>query len=471
MSDYANFPVVFWLAVAVLLLLLMEVFLRWKEPWTKPAFLVYGTVGAWYLGDLIYSGIAEFSGQFGPDILNAALGQVILFLLGYRGFVQVVVPRFIKNLPRRDSPPRIDQRSLAGLLKASSWLWLFFFLLGLSMYANWQVLAILWPPSEPNGKVGLFVRPGVGSGIDFLTSAIGYVYLSLCTMFGVFFVLCTGASRYMALCLMIVSWPYFWFDRTRNTMLALLMPAVLCYMLFGRSTWKIKIIICAALLFLVDLWFVGVMHYRENYGSTSQILDFSASSGTKMEGLDMLSELCWMDFLVEQGAYKPNMGQRYFAEIANAVPRTFWPDKPKIGFDYALARGYGNNNQDSNSEVTATIATGMIGQGVANFGLFFGVLAAAFLMSLWTGILTRLWQQSDLLPRLLLYMLGCGLTFNMGRDITLLVLWPFVFGYLGILIWEKYFMRQPPQLKKANGLRAKSVSALAQRTKREMRAR
>jgi hypothetical protein len=32
-------------------------------------------------------------------------------------------------------------------------------------------------------------------------------------------------------------------------------------------------------------------------------------------------------------------------------------------------------------------------------------------------------------------MVGMVLTFNMGRDITLLVLYPFVFGYL-ILIWR-----------------------------------
>ncbi len=108
-----------------------------------------------------------------------------------------------------------------------------------------------------------------------------------------------------------------------------------------------------------------------------------------------------------------------------------------IGMDYAFARGFGGNN-DSAAGVYATIATGMIGQGVANFGRFFGVLAAAFLMTCWTGFLSRLWLQRDRLPRLFLFIVGCGLTFNMGRDITLLVLWPFCFGLIGVWIWEKF---------------------------------
>jgi ABC-type Mn2+/Zn2+ transport system permease subunit len=37
---------------------------------------------------------------------------------------------------------------------------------------------------------------------------------------------------------------------------------------------------------------------------------------------------------------------------------------------------------------------------------------------------------------LLLYAIGLVLTFNMGRDITLLVIYPFVFGWL-LLWWNK----------------------------------
>ena len=32
--------------------------------------------------------------------------------------------------------------------------------------------------------------------------------------------------------------------------------------------------------------------------------------------------------------------------------------------------------------------------------------------------------------RMLLFFIGCVLTFNLGRDITLITLYPFVFGYV-----------------------------------------
>ena len=117
------------------------------------------------------------------------------------------------------------------------------------------------------------------------------------------------------------------------------------------------------------------------------------------------------------------------------VPRTIWPGKPRIGYDYAIARGLKNTNMQGEF-VLATVSTGMIGQGVHNFGTFFGVIAAAVIMACWTGFLAKLWLQRDQLPRAALFMVGVGLTFNMGRDITLLVLWPFVFGYLGLRLYE-----------------------------------
>jgi hypothetical protein len=77
----------------------------------------------------------------------------------------------------------------------------------------------------------------------------------------------------------------------------------------------------------------------------------------------------------------------------------------------------------------------MIGQGVVNFGLILGPIAAALLMSIWVAVLARLDLRGDI-GRLLLCTVGLILTFNMGRDITLFVLYPFVFGYMLLLAWE-----------------------------------
>ena len=139
--------------------------------------------------------------------------------------------------------------------------------------------------------------------------------------------------------------------------------------------------------------------------------------------------------MIKNGSYRPNWGARYFAELVNPIPRSLWSGKPLIGIDYAVARGmaYGNQNAASGG-VAASISTGMIGQGVVNFGGFFGPIAAAVIMALWSAILARQDRLGNNISHLLLYSIGLVLTFNMGRDITLLVIYPFVFAWLLIKV-------------------------------------
>ena len=122
------------------------------------------------------------------------------------------------------------------------------------------------------------------------------------------------------------------------------------------------------------------------------------------------------------------------------IPRAIWPSKPFIGIDYAKWRGLEDPNYELG--VVATISTGMIGGGVLNFGPFFGPVAAGIIMALWTALLIRWWQQRNSLPRLVFFMLGTGLTFNLGRDITLLVLWPVVFAYCFVRLIEIWTSKQ-----------------------------
>src|SRR5258707_4788667 len=91
----------------------------------------------------------------------------------------------------------------------------------------------------------------------------------------------------------------------------------------------------------------------------------------------------------------------------------------------------------------------MMSGGFLNFGAIFGQIAAGIIMALWTGLLIRWWQQRNSLLRLMLFMLGAGLTFNLGRDITLLVLWPVVFAYCFVRlieIWTAKPSRAAPQI-------------------------
>jgi hypothetical protein len=46
------------------------------------------------------------------------------------------------------------------------------------------------------------------------------------------------------------------------------------------------------------------------------------------------------------------------------------------------------------------------------------------------AILARQDLKGEKTGRMLLFFIGCVLTFNLGRDITLITLYPFVFGYI-----------------------------------------
>ena len=71
------------------------------------------------------------------------------------------------------------------------------------------------------------------------------------------------------------------------------------------------------------------------------------------------------------------------------------------------------------------------------FGSSFGVLAAALLMATWAAILARQDLKGEKTGRLLLYMVGMVLTFNLGRDITLITLYPFLFGFIMLVVFSR----------------------------------
>ncbi|HZD08897.1 MAG TPA: hypothetical protein VE176_11655, partial [Candidatus Limnocylindrales bacterium] len=164
----------------------------------------------------------------------------------------------------------------------------------------------------------------------------------------------------------------------------------------------------------------------------------------RQTGLNMIQELCFANAYLDFGAGSPAYGGRYLNELVNFVPRAIWPSKPLIGIDYAKWRGL--ESPDSELGVFATVSTGMIGGGILNFGQIFGPVAAGILMALWTGLLVRWWEQRKSLLRLVLFMLGAGLTFNLGRDISLLVLWPVIFAYFFVRLAEIWATRRFGQL-------------------------
>lgn len=421
--------------------------------WGLPACMVLATVSVWYVGDVFYNDLDVYLETIGQASIEAAWWQVLCFVVAFGVLVQPV-HRLVNGRLREKTSQTMayletDVLRTLGLQSRID-------VLGRALLVAWLGLTAIGLLRVEGDAVGLFApylgeksdpwgRGQIGGGFSALISLAGYLQLFLTASFGVLAALAINRrTRNMALLVCFLAMPFYVFDRTRNTMLAAVFPGVLAFVFFRlRSGLLTKGLVLVGGFLVVDFWFSIVMANRSGtdfdiQGALAGQSNRADEANVRHEGLNMLEELAWIDHFMETGAYVPNMGQRYFAEFVNPVPRALWKNKPKIGLDYAVARGQSASGPDG--EVTATISTGMIGQGVVNFGKILGPMAAAVLMALWVALLAR----QDLLgtepARMILYGVGFILTFNMGRDITLLVIYPFLFG-LGLFQLWQYFQK------------------------------
>lgn len=235
-------------------------------------------------------------------------------------------------------------------------------------------------------------------------------------------------------------------------MLVVIMPGILTWgLLVIRGGLVKKGLVLGVCFLMVNAWLGFVISNRSSLAIVDALHEkgFSLSGQEKVhhEGLNMYEELCWVNLLISKGDYHPNWGARYFAEAVNIIPRAFWAGKPLIGIDYARARGQGID--DGQAGVGGTVSTGVIGQGVVNFGGLLGPMAAAFLMSLWVAILARVDLDPKRVGGIPLLGLGLILTFNLGRDISFIVLYPFVFSVM--LFWLLDRTQVKPAVKNPSG--------------------
>lgn len=440
-EQLSNAPWSFWLQMIVSLTLVGEAVRCWHAPWAKPALVVYGTVLFWYSGDYLTSNEADYL-VFKEATVTLGFLQVILFLFCFRW----LLPRLSKHFSKEPLAAR-RRRILAGRMRPTGsfsqrFLWSILLLLilgwilvlGIGVYHAENLWpALIWPPLHYE-KVGMYPLTAMGSGNSFIFAAVGYIHLLIATMFGVLAVIGRGSLRWIAAVMVCLSWPYFWFDRARNKMLALIIPAFGAYWIASRRPLAVKVAVTIVIVVATGFWFAKVMASRSGEGMTA-FASQEERGDSRQLGQDMLKELCWVNTFLREGSLKPNWGARYVAELANPIPRALWAGKPTVGIDYSILRGFGGG-EDLHG-VYATVSTGMIGQGCVNFGRFFGVVAAAGLFALWAAFLSRLWIQRASPLRFALFVIGLGLTFNTGRDLTFLVLFPFVFGYLAVVAYER----------------------------------
>src|SRR6266496_6155925 len=423
----------FWLTAIVLLVLTVESFIKLlKRDSFGITIAVYVTIFAWYFVDPFIN--PEQYDYLPSFLLEQSYGQVLLFLIGFRLFTPVAT----RWIVRRRSAGVFDTRlTPEQILLGAGAIWLGLFAIGIYRMDG-DVLGAVFPIDSRAG-VTMWGREAVSSSASgFLVASAAYLFNAVTAFLGVLvFFQRSTFWRCIAGAMFAITLPYFFFEGARSHFLAAILPFILTYLFYGRHAIVIKFVILAVTFVCLDQGFKFVTAFRgtgfrEALAAENpyQLMD----EDLRQSGLNMIQELCFANAYLESGAASPGYGGRYLNELLNVVPRVIWPSKPLIGIDYAKWRGM----EDPNSElgVFATVSTGVIGGGVLNFGKILGPVAAGILMALWTGLLIRWWEQRKSLLRLVLFMLGAALTFNLGRDISLLVLWPVIFAYFFVRFAE-----------------------------------
>src|SRR5947208_8960555 len=442
--------ITFYLAAVVLLVLTAESCIRLLNRDSFGITVgVYVTVFAWYFVDPF---INPASYDYLPSsLLGQSYGQVLLFLIGFRVFTPVAM-RWI--LRRRSSGIFDTRLTPEQILKAAGALWLVLFLIGIYRMDG-DVMGAVFPIDSRAGMT-MWAREAVSSsGSGFLVASGAYLFNAVTAFLGVLiFFQRSTAWRLLAGARFAITFPYFFLAGARSHFLAAVVPFIITYLFYGRHPLIIRLTILAVAFVCLNEGFKFVVAFRDSGGYRDVLASENPyemmSEDARPSGLNMIQELCFVDVYLQSGSTSPAYGGRYLNELLNFIPRVIWPSKPMIGIDYAKWRGF-ESVHDENGElgVNATISSGMIGGGVLNFGQIFGPVAAGILMALWIGVLIYWWEQRKSLLRLALFMLGAGLTFNLGRDISLLVLWPVIFAYCFVRLaemWATRRFRELPQL-------------------------
>jgi hypothetical protein len=434
--EFSRLPLPYWLCAALIIVALVFAVRQRHLLWV-PAFVgVLGTVAAWYMVEPLY--FEDFLFNFSSDAVDTAYTCLLVFLVTFLVTTPLAVG-MLQPGPEREShgqfsitPEQIAPRVVL--------LWLALLAIGV-FRMNGDVLGALFPIG---GRVGasMWSRDAAeGAGASgFLVSAGAYLYILALGFLGLLIPIVRKPSvRWLLVACIVISWPYAILQGSRHVTLAVIMPMVIAFLLLGFRSPLARIVVAVLSFMALDFLMRAVIDLRDVGFDAGNFKDIEEA---KHLGLNMASELVYVAGFVQARVIEISYGGGYLAELLNVVPRAIWENKPLIGIDYAIARGFGGG--DSDIGVVATISTGMVGQGVANFGLWFGPAFAAILMSIWVGFLARLRYQGGA-ARTGLFLVGLGLTFNLGRDITLLVLFPFFFGYAAVLLLEARDRRKRAQ--------------------------
>jgi oligosaccharide repeat unit polymerase len=404
---------------------------------------VYVTVFGWYFVDPFLN--PEQYSYIPSHLISQSYWQVLLFLAGFRFFMSLAQRWIVRR--RTTRVYHVQRFTPEQILIVTGVTWFLLLLIGVARMGG-DVIGALFPIDSRAGAT-MWGRSAIAtSAAGFLIASGGYMFNAITAFLGVLVFFQRSAFwRCLAGAMFLISLPYFLFEGARSHFLAAILPFIVTYLLYGRQPLIVKLAVLAIAFVCLDHGFKLVTAFRGTGFRDLLAAEHPyelVDEDLRQSGLNMIQELCFANAYIASGAASPAYGGRYLSELLNVIPRVIWPSKPLIGIDYAKWRGL--EDPQSDLGVSATISTGMIGGGILNFGPLLGPVAAGIMMALWTGLLVRWWQQRNSLLRLMLFMLGAGLTFNLGRDITLLVLWPVVFAYCFVRLIEIWTSKNPGSL-------------------------
>jgi oligosaccharide repeat unit polymerase len=429
LSNIPSQPATYLMALAFLLALITESAIRLRELRWGVAGIVYLTIGLWYFVDPVY----RSEGYEGYTIAEKTMVyvQVLIFLVAFRLLVELAAPRTRSQVLRAFDPRELDN---GAIIKVLLLVWVILFAIG--MYrADFRFIDALFPLGARWQGAQMWHRARFGGVQDFFVSLGFYNYQLCCAGFGLIAVGTRRPNiRLLMVFLICLTWPMFALSGSRNTLLTVAIPAVLAVIILKRWSWTQRVLFLGTCLLVLNTVMLISITYRER--GVSRFFEEDSYSealeDAKHDGLNMPEELIYINGYQEKGMLTPEWGYEYFAQAVNFVPRFIWPGKPFPGEKFSALRvGY------FQGQVAATISNGLVGQGVQNFGPWVGPLAPAVILSLLIRWMCRIPLSGAPVPRVLLVIFLMALIPNLGRDITLMNLWPAVFGFVGVRIWER----------------------------------
>ena len=414
--------------LVILLGLVIDSVSRMKELRYALTAIVLLTIGLWYYVDPVYR--VDVYEPYQAE-LNRVYFQVLIFLLVFRMLVAAFARRTASTTLRNFDPRRLDGGGFVQILLVT---WLILFSIG--MYrADFRFMDALFPIGARWSGAQMWARGRFGGSTDFLVSVGNYSYLMCCAAFGLVAVgTRKSGTRLLMILLMCMTWPMFALSGSRSLFLTVAVPTILAILILKKWSRAKQVMFLGACFVVINTMMLISIQYRSQ-GVTKFFQEESMTKAiekTKHAGLNMPEELVYINRYHKEGLLKPEMGYEYFAQAVNFVPRAIWPNKPFPGREFAALRvGY------LNGFVAATISNGVVGQGVQNFGPIAGPIAPAIILAIMIAWICKLPLKGDPFLRACLVIFFMGLIPNLGRDLTLMTLWPAIFATVGVMAIEK----------------------------------